>query len=89
MAAAKRNRHGHHDATMILVSYRHGEAHIQGSPAHSQARLRLGLSNEGTTPALCSLTVATGISSTPWRYTELSPTRLKDFWRIRHRYRNC
>jgi integrase len=24
MAAARKNRHGHHDATMILIAFRHG-----------------------------------------------------------------
>jgi hypothetical protein len=51
--AAKANRWGHRDATMILVAFRHG---LQAYLGHRNIQHTV-------------------------RYTELSSTRFKDFWR--------
>lgn len=54
---------------------------IQGAPAHAPARLRLWLANKGhDTRALQAYLGHCNIQHAV-RYTELSPTRFKDFWR--------
>ena len=41
MAAARQNRHGHRDATMILVAFRHGlRASEAGGPSMGSGRFR-------------------------------------------------
>jgi len=41
MAAARKNRHGHRDATMILIAFRHGLRAFQSSdPARPQGQGR-------------------------------------------------
>jgi site-specific recombinase XerD len=122
LRAARENRWGHRDATMLLVAYRHGlRASVQreqepkspfvftserGSPFSTAgfARMvervgeaaRLGfkshphmlrhacgyaLANKGhDTRALQAYLGHRNIQHTV-RYTELSPTRFKDFWR--------
>jgi site-specific recombinase XerD len=126
MAAAKGNRWGHGDATMVLVAYRHGLGAAElvdlqreqdprspfvftserGSPfttagfarmverAGSEAKLGpkahphmlrhacgYALANKGhDTRALQAYLGHKNIQHTV-RYTELSPTRFKDFWR--------
>ena len=60
---------------------RRGQAWLQGSPAHAAPRLRLRAGQQGPRHAR-----AAGLPRPPniqhtVRYTELSPTRFKDFWR--------
>jgi len=96
MAAARKNRWGHRDATMILVAYRHGFRPAElvdlrwdqiefASGALHVRRVKQG--TPSTHPILGDETRALqaylghrNIQHTV-RYTELSPTRFKDFWR--------
>ena len=85
MNAAKENRHGHRDATMGLVAYRHGllpaelvdlrwdQVDFKTATLHVR-RVKAG------TRALQAYLGHKNIQHTV-RYTELSPTRFKDFWR--------
>ena len=66
IAAAKLGRHGHQDATLILVAFRHG--------------LRDALANAGHDTRLIHWLGHRAIQHTA-RYTELSPTRFRDVWR--------
>jgi site-specific recombinase XerC len=73
MVAARSNRWGHRDATMILVAYRHGlrVSELVGPRAATSSPIAawiLGRSRDRD------------IQHTV-RYTELAPGRFKDFWR--------
>jgi len=69
MKAAGNNRHGHRDSTMILMAFRHG---LRSS--------ELCMANQGVdTRSLQHYLGHKNIQHTV-RYTELTPTRFKDFW---------
>src|SRR6266566_6320601 len=94
--AAKTNRYGHRDATMLLVAYRHGlrASELCGlewsQVDYSGATLHVRRAKNGKaathpirghdTRAIQDYLGHRNISNTV-RYTELSPTRFKDFWR--------
>jgi type 1 fimbriae regulatory protein FimB/type 1 fimbriae regulatory protein FimE len=73
--AAKANRHGHRDATMILVAFRHA---LRASELCELEWSQVDFA--GDTRAIQDYLGHRNISNTV-RYTELSPTRFKDFWR--------
>jgi hypothetical protein len=51
------------------------------SPAHTPARLRLELANDGVDTRSLQANLGHRNIQHIVRYTELSPTRFKDFWR--------
>jgi type 1 fimbriae regulatory protein FimB/type 1 fimbriae regulatory protein FimE len=128
MGAARKNRWGHRDATMILVAYRHGfrpaelvdlrwdqieftsgVLHVRrvkrGTPSthpilgdELRALRRLQREQEPKSPFVCTSERGAPFTTAGFaralqaylghkniqhtvRYTELSPTRFKDFWR--------
>jgi site-specific recombinase XerD len=71
MAAAKKNRWSHRDATMVLMAHRHSlpapECYALANRGHDTRALQAYLGHRNIQHTV--------------RYTELSPTRFKDFWR--------
>jgi len=94
--AAKANRWGHRDATIILVAFRHGLRTVRAcKPAVGSNRFHprrpRPQGKKGTPAAHVALRWPTRttirercrlISATAVRYTELSPGRFKDFWKF-------
>jgi integrase len=74
LKAASDNRHGHRDATMILLAFRHGLR------ASELCALRWGAGVDLAHARLHVSRAKNGIQHTV-RYTELSPERFRDFWK--------
>jgi site-specific recombinase XerD len=77
------NRWGHRDATMILLAYRHGLRAAELIDLRWVLRHACGykLANDGhDTRSLQAYLGHKNIQHTV-RYTELAPTRFKNFWR--------
>ena len=58
-----------------------GQAGVQGAPAYAQARLRLRAGQQGPRHPRAAGLPRAQEHPAHGRYTELSPTRFKDFWR--------
>jgi site-specific recombinase XerD len=87
--AAKSNRHGHRDATMLLAAFRHGLRAAElvdlrsgsgglpnGHPACAPGQENMGHDTRALQAYLGHRNIQHAV-----RYTELSPTRFKNFWR--------
>jgi site-specific recombinase XerD len=91
IGAARCNRYGHRDATILNVAYRHGLRASELAVGSDRLQRRhphmlrhacgFALANKGhDTRALQAYLGHRNIQHTV-RYTELSPDRFKDFWR--------